>query len=32
MKSHNISTQQIQNIHNRLNNRTGLRIKELLVA
>lgn len=32
IKLHNINMQQIKNIHDKLNNRSGLRVKELLVA
>jgi len=32
IESHNINMHQIQIIHNQLNNRDGLRVKELLVA
>ncbi|MEA2050726.1 MAG: hypothetical protein U9O56_08360 [Campylobacterota bacterium] len=32
IESHNISMQQIQNLHDKLNHRSGLRVKELLVA
>ena len=32
IESHDISMQQIKNLHDKLNHRNGLRVKELLVA